>query len=123
MKINIKEENTWKRVLEIEIPKESVENEFESVYKKYQSFSQISGFRPGKAPKDLVKEHYKEQIDKEVLENLLPKAYDEAIQKNNLLPITLPRLSEIEFAQGTPLKFKAEIEIRPEVEPKDYKGL
>lgn len=123
MKVTVTEDKAWKRILEIEVPREIVDGEFESVYQKFQSQAKIPGFRPGKAPIDLVKSRFKEGIEKEVLETLLPKAFDDAVKESKLYPINLPRLKEIEFEKGAALKFKAEVEIRPEIEPKDYKGL
>ncbi|MFH0930543.1 MAG: trigger factor, partial [Candidatus Zixiibacteriota bacterium] len=123
MKVNVTEEKAWKRVLEIEIPVEKIKDEFDSVYLEYQRKAKVPGFRPGKAPLELIKKRYKDTATKDVLENLLPEAYQEAVKQTNLIPLTLPLLKDIEYQEGLPLKFKAQIEIRPEIEPKDYKGL
>lgn len=113
----------WKRTLEIEVPKETVDSEFESTFKKYKDLARIPGFRQGKAPLHLVKLHFKEKIEEEVLKSLVPKAYEDAIKEKNLSPICLPEVKDIQFAEGSVLKFKAEFEIQPEVEPKEYTGL
>ncbi len=123
MKVNVTEEKAWKRVLEIEIPVEKVNGEFDSVYLEYQRKAKIPGFRPGKAPLELIKKRYKDKVTKDVLENLLPEAYQEAVKQTSLIPLTLPLLKDIDFQEGLPIKFKAQIEIRPEIEPKDYQGL
>ena len=119
----VQEGKRWKRTLEIEVPKEMVDEEFEAVYEKYKNLSKIPGFREGKAPMHLVKLRYQKEIEEEILESLVPKAYEDAIKENNLSPISLPLVKEIQFKEGTPLKFKAEIEIKPEVEIKNYTGL
>jgi trigger factor len=113
----------WKRTLEIEVPKETVDEEFASVYKKFQDLSKIPGFRKGKAPMHMVKLRFREKIEEEVLETLVPKAYKDAVKETNLSPICLPVVKDIEFEEGTPLRFKAEFEVQPEVEAKDYLGL
>ncbi len=123
MKVNVTEEKAWKRVLEIEIPVEKVKGEFDTVYLEYQKKARVPGFRPGKAPLELIKKRYKDEVTKDVLENLLPEAYQEAVKQTSLIPLTLPLLKDIEYQEGLPLKFKAHIEIRPEIEPKDYQGL
>ncbi len=121
--VTLQEGKGWKRTLEIEIPKETVDGEFESAYKKYQTLSKIPGFRKGKAPLHMVKLRFKEKINEEVLETLVPKAYEDAVKEANLSPICLPVIKDIQFEEGTPLKFKAEFEIQPQVEAKDYLGL
>ncbi len=121
--VAVRQGKGWKRTLEIEVPKEAVDEEFEAVYQKYKSLSKLPGFRKGKAPLHLVKLRYQKEIEEEVLESLVPKAYEDATKETNLSPICLPEVREIQFKEGTPLKFKAEIEIKPEVEVKDYTDL
>jgi trigger factor len=121
--VDVREGKAWKRTLEIEVPKQTVDEEFEVAYRKYKNLAKVPGFRKGKAPMDLVKRRFKGEIEREVLENLVPKAFEDAVSEADLSPICLPEVKEIEFKEGTPLKFKAEIEVKPEVEVKDYTGL
>jgi len=123
LNVDVREGKGWKRTLEIEVPKEAVDGEFEAAYQKYRNLAKIPGFRKGKAPMDLVKLRYKKEIEEEVLESLVPKAYEDAVKEIDLAPICLPQVKEIEFKEGIPLKFKAEIEVKPEVEVKNYTGL
>ena len=123
LKVSITEEKAWKRILEIEISKEKVDDEFDVLYEKYKTHSKIPGFRKGKAPTDLVKLRFKDAIEKEVVESMVPKAYEDAIKETNLSPISLPVVKDLQFKKGTPLKFKAEIDVKPEIEVKDYKGI
>jgi len=124
LKVSVTKDKAWKRVLEIEVPVEKVKGEFDSVYQEYQKKVRIPGFRKGRAPLEMIKSRYKEKVTKDVLDKLLPQAYEEAVKQNNLTPLTLPVLKEeIDFKEGLPLQFKVLIEVRPEVELKDYKGL
>jgi len=124
LKVNVTKDKAWKRVLEIEIPVEKVRGEFDSVYQEYQRKVRIPGFRKGKAPLEMIKSRYKEEVTKDVLDKLLPEAYQEAVKQTDLNPLTLPVLKEeIDFKEGLPLQFKVLIEVRPEIEVKDYKGL
>lgn len=123
MKVNVTNQDGWKKVLEIELPKTKVEEELDSTYKKYQSKAKIPGFRPGKAPLEVVKSHYKEQIFGDVLESLLVQGYQEALDQTQLRPIGSPVVKDIQFEPGLPLKFTAEVEVQPEITVKDYKGI
>jgi trigger factor len=124
LKVNVTKDKAWKRVVEIEIPVEKVKGEFDSVYQEYQRKVRIPGFRKGKAPLEMIKSRYKEKVTKDVLDKLLPEAYEDAVKQSNLTPLTLPILKEeIDFKEGLPLQFKVLIEIRPEIELKDFKGL
>ena len=121
--VDVREGKAWKRTLEIEVPKETVDEQFEAAYRKYKTQAKIPGFRKGKAPLEMVKRRFKDAVQKDVLETLVPKTYEDALKETGLSPISMPEVKEIDFEEGKPLKFKAEIEVKPEVEVKDYTGL
>jgi trigger factor len=123
LKVSVTEEKAWKRILKIEVSKEKVDDEFHEVYEKYRTHSKIPGFRKGKAPMHLVQLRFKDAMEKEVIESLIPKAYDDAVKETDLSPISLPVVKDLQFQKGMPLKFKAEVDVRPEIEVKDYKGI
>jgi trigger factor len=122
LKINVRNGQAWTRFLEIEVPAEDVTSKFRSVYESYRSKAKISGFRPGKAPMGVVKQRYAGEIKAEVLEELIPEAYQQALTQKKLIPLDNPKLSDVDFGEDKPLKFKAEIEIRPEIKLGKYKG-
>jgi len=121
--VDVHQGKAWKRTLEIEVPKETVDEEFEAAYRKYKNEAKIPGFRKGKAPLEMVKRRFKDAIQKDVLETLVPRTYEDALSETDLSPISMPEVKEIDFEEGKPLKFKAEIEVKPEVDVKDYTGL
>jgi trigger factor len=123
LKVTVTEEKAWRRILEIEVAKEKVDGEFDAVFEKYRAHSKIPGFRKGKAPIDLVNLRFKDVMEKEVVESLVPKAYEDAVKETNLSPISFPVVKDLQFQKGMPLKFKAEIDVKPEIEVKDYKGI
>lgn len=123
MKIQVNKEKDWKRTLEIEIEKERVDSEYEQVFKEIKIKSKIPGFRQGKAPMDLIKSRFKDVATEDVMKNLIPQAYKDALKEANLVPVSDPILKEIELKPGLPLKFKAEIEVLPQIDVKDYRGL
>lgn len=123
MKIQVSKEKDWKRTLEIEIEKERVNSEYEQVFKEIKIKSKIPGFRQGKAPMDLIKSRFKDVATEDVIRNLIPQAYKDALKEANLTPVSDPILKEIELKPGLPLKFKAEIEVLPQIDVKDYRGL
>ena len=122
LKINIMKGQAWTRFLEIEVPAEDVTTKFQSVYESFRSKAKISGFRPGKAPMGIVKQRYAGEIKAEVLEELLSQAYQRALMQEKLIPLHNPKLSDIKFDENEALKFKAEIEIRPEIKLGKHKG-
>jgi len=122
LKYNVVEEPNWKRKLEITIPEEDVSKKFSEVYGALKNEAKIPGFRPGKAPLEIVRQRYSKLAEKEVLETMVPEAYNRAIKETGMFPINDPQFSELKVENGKPIVFTAEFEIRPEFELKKYTG-
>ena len=112
-----------KRSLEIEIPLEEVERARERVTNSLKQRVRLPGFRPGKAPVRMIESRFESEIRKEVLDLLLPEAFRDRVQKDELKIVGTPDVSELHFEPGQPIRFKAEFEVAPEVELANYRGL
>ena len=112
-----------KRSLDIEIPLEEVERARERVTNSLKGRVRLPGFRPGKAPVSMIQSRFESEIRKEVLDLLLPDAFRERVQKEELKVVGTPDVSELHFDPGQPIRFKAEFEVAPEVELGTYHGL
>ena len=81
----------------------------------------IAGFRVGKAPYDMVKAKVGEmKIYEAALEPVVNKTFIEAIKQETLEPVGMPKISITKIAPGSPLEYKAEIALLPEVKLVDY---
>ncbi|RKX19663.1 MAG: trigger factor [Candidatus Zixiibacteriota bacterium] len=123
LKVTVITEPNCKRILKIEVPQEEVGTEFKNCFDLYRTKANISGFRPGKVPINLLKQRFGESIKADVFEKLVANALSNAIKQENLDPISKPKISEVDFDENKPLKFKAEFEVKPEIDLKGYKGL
>jgi len=117
------ETDTCIRELEIEVPAEAVEQELARVTQDFARLARIPGFRPGKAPAQLVRTRFDEEIKNEVLQTLIPAHFEAAAREKNLRPIADPHIDKLDFAPGKPLRFRARFEVLPEIELGRYKGL
>ncbi|MFQ5776879.1 MAG: trigger factor [Terriglobia bacterium] len=117
------EANTCRRELEIEIPAEEVERETQRVTHEFARLARLPGFRPGKAPAQLVRRRFWEDIKGEVLHSLIPTSLENAFRERNLAPVGSPAIAELEFEPAKPLRFKANFEVLPEIILGEYKGL
>jgi trigger factor len=123
MKVDVVEGDLWKRTLNIEIPPENVNSEMEAVVKEYRKRLAIPGFRKGHAPLGLVQAQLGSGLDAEFLQRVVPRAYQEALEKVNLEPVSEPTFEDIKFKRGEALSFKATLEVKPRIEVSGYKGL
>ena len=109
--------------IEIKLEKEWVES-LDAVFKKKNKDVKIDGFRKGKAPRAVVERHVgTERIKQEAIENLMPKAINQAVVDNNLDIIAQPYVTNYNFNIGEDLTVTAKAELRPEVTLGQYKDL
>ena len=115
--------NTCQRELEIEIPAEVVEKETQRVTREFTRLARIPGFRPGKAPAELVRRRFWDDIKSEVLHSLIPSSLQNAFREGNVNPVGNPSIAELQFEPAKPLRFKASFEVLPEFTLGEFKGL
>jgi trigger factor len=111
------------REVEIEIPAAEVSRNFEAVTKRYKKMARIPGFRSGKVPDSLIRGRFAEQIRQDVMEAVLPAHFRTAIEERHLKPVSQPQVTNIEFEDGKPLRFKAAFEVVPEFSIDGYQDL
>jgi trigger factor len=110
-------------LVRVEVDAQKVDDAFETMTKSFQREARLPGFRPGKAPKDMVAKRYETDIADEVKKKLIPDAYRDAIKEQKLHVVGYPDIEEIQFGKGQSLQFAATIETAPEFELPEYKGI
>lgn len=91
-----------------------------------QTKAQIQGFRAGKAPADLVKRNFPAHIQEATIDLVVRSAALKAIEKSKLQAVMTPLLTKADFSslkENTPWSFEISVDVAPEVDPKDYKGI
>jgi trigger factor len=112
-----------KRVLHFEVPRERVEAEIAEIINGIRREVSLPGFRKGKAPVDMVKARFAETAQKEAIEKIVPEAYRQALETESLRPVMPAEISDMVYGKEGPLSFQVAIELHPEVNPAEYKGL
>ncbi|MGA2882500.1 MAG: trigger factor [Bryobacteraceae bacterium] len=112
-----------KHEIEITVPVDDIARETERVVADIQQKAKLPGFRPGKAPASLIRTKFSKQVRDDVLENLLPKYFRQKVEEEHLEVVGRPNVKDVHFHEGEPLRFKAEFEVAPEIELKDYRGV
>jgi len=112
--------NPCKRQLTIEVPKEVVQEEREKIISRYAKMARIPGFRKGKVPASVIRQRFGDEIKSDVVEALVPRYFREEAKKQELVPVSQPRVTDLHFENDEPLKFTAEFEILPEIKLAPY---
>lgn len=123
IRVELEDVTTVKKRLKVEVPARIALKEMDQVAKQYKQQARLPGFRPGKAPVELIKRHFRKSIRSDVLQKLIPDSYQAAIKEKGVEPIGEPSLENLTFEEGKPLVYEANFEIQPEFELPDYRGL
>jgi trigger factor len=116
VEVQVEEMPRWRRRLALRVPREAVDATRKRHVQELARKTRIKGFRPGKAPVDLVEKRYAHAIDHEVLEDLVRAGYEEGVKSAGLDPVTSPEVSDVRWAGDGALEFSAEVDVRPEIE-------
>jgi trigger factor len=112
-----------KREISVEIPAEEVSRETEALVQKYQKVARLPGFRAGHVPPSIIRQRFKEDLKSDVVESLVPRYFRKEAEKQGLVPVSQPRVTDLHIHEGEPLRFKASFEIMPEIKVEGYKEL
>ena len=122
MKTVVTEIGSYKRQVEVEVDAQEVEPYLEKAYQSYQKKIHIDGFRKGKIPLSLIKKRFGEAIQAEVADELVQKFYKKALEEEKLPVVAPGKVQDVSFEAGKPLRFKAEVEVEPDITVTHYKG-
>ena len=123
IKSTLKPISQCKKELEIEVPKDEVQKEFQRILDQFSARAKIQGFRPGKAPKDMVKRIFFSDIKKSLLDFLIPKTLGAELKALNLNPVSTPVIKDLNFEENQPLSLKVYFEVLPDFEVSGYKKI
>ena len=122
MKTEVKKIDQHKRELTVQVEGEIVKEKFDEVYKRINKEAKVPGFRPGNVPRDILEKHYSTVAQQEILKELLPELYNQALKEAGLEPVNLPEISQVNLSKDS-LSFKANLEVKPRIDLKNYKRL
>lgn len=110
--------------LDIEVDVEQVSQALDKAYRKMVKQVNIPGFRKGKTPRPIFERYIgKEALYEEAMESLVPEVYFKAVEDTGIEPIEQPKMEIVQAEDGKPVVLKATVEVKPEVQLGQYKGL
>jgi len=112
-----------RREIAVEIPVEEVNRETASLIQKYQKLARIPGFRRGHVPASIIRQRFSEDLKSDVVEALVPRYFRKEADKQGLIPVSQPQVTDLQLKDNEPLRFKASFEVMPEIKVEGYKEL
>ncbi len=123
MKVTVEELSPSKRALHVELPLDQVAATMETTLREWRRRVQLPGFRKGKVPPEIIQRRFQSDLKEEVLRELIPESYRQAVAQADLTPVSQPRVEDVHFHDGEPLRYRAVVEVKPPVEVRDYRGI
>ncbi len=123
MNVTVENLAPCKKLMRVEIEAQKVDETFQSVTKEFQREVVLPGFRPGKAPAEMVLRKFSKDIEKEVKRKLISESYKQAVEEQKFDVLGYPDIEEIQFSRGQSLLFAATMETAPEFELPAYTGI
>lgn len=123
--VQIQDVGPCRKHLKVTVPRSEIERQFEDSLGTLQRDAQVPGFRPGRAPRQLVVKRFRKQVSDQVKSSLLMAALEQIDEDYQLNPITQPNLDveAISLPDDGPMFFEMEVEVRPDFPIPSYKGL
>ncbi len=115
--------SSTRREIAVEIPVEEVNRETNSLIQKYQKLARIPGFRRGHVPASVIRQRFAEDLKSDVVEALVPRYFRKEADKQGLIPVSQPQVTDLHLKDNEPLRFKASFEVMPEIKVDGYKEL
>lgn len=123
MKVSKKDVSDIKKELEVSLPSVRVSEAFDAAYQKIGQKARLKGFRPGKVPRSVLEQYYKEDAENEVIQHLIRHSYADALQETGIVPVSSPDIKITAFGLDQDFGYSASVETRPSIDVKGYEGL
>lgn len=123
MSFTVEDVSSVRKVLHIEVPAKQVSKSLEKAYQQVKKTAKIKGFRPGKAPRSVLERMYGKDVNADVCSQLIQDSLMEALRETSLNIVGSPRVDPPEIKPGEDYKYDATVDIRPEIEDIEFKGL
>ena len=123
MKVQVEEVSPIERRLSIEVDAAFVTEELNNAYGRLSREVKIAGFRPGKVPRRILEQRFKQDVETDVIRRVEARAFLDAIKEHKVEAVTDPQISSTTLNPNAPYAFTARVEVKPVLAVKDYKGV
>src|SRR5438270_513159 len=123
MKVEVERQPGSVSKLQIELPPEEVQKEWDLIANSFARFAKIPGYRPGKAPRAVIDKRFRKEIQDELTNKLVSKSYHQAVEQEQLRVALVTNIEDIQFGEDKSMRFRATVVTAPEFELTDYKKI
>ncbi|MBU0730989.1 MAG: trigger factor [Proteobacteria bacterium] len=123
MQVTVEDVGSLTKKMKIVLPQDQVTKRLETAYRELGSEVSIPGFRKGKVPRQVLEKGYKQRVQQDLAEKLIQETYFDALAETKLEVVVHPDIRAQSFADDGTFVYEAEVDVRPNIELKNYKGV
>ena len=123
MKVDTKASGACRVKLFVKAEAAETRPDYEEIVNEYARHGRLPGFRPGKAPRPVVENRYRAEIDGDVRNRLIGKFYREALKESKVAAVAVVDVTDVMFSPETGISFVALIDVAPEFKLPKYKKI
>ena len=126
MKIEVEAVSPVEKKVTVEVDPTRVTEELDRAYASLGRRVKLRGFRAGKVPRSVLERNFRDEVERDVMQKLVSAGFDDAVRDQDIKVVAPPRVDLKDTGQlkaDQPFRFTATVEVKPKLEPKDYKGL
>lgn len=123
--VELKDIGPCKKHIKVTVERENIDEALNEQYSKLVKDSNVSGFRPGKAPRKIIERRFRKEVVDQVKTELLFKSLEQLAEEQDVAPLSPPDLdpNKIELPEKGAFIYEFDVEVRPEFDLPNYKGL
>lgn len=122
VKVSVKDLAPCEKVLSVAVSEDLIQEEYHVFFERISKEAKVPGFRPGKAPREVLEAHFRDEAKERVLEKLISRSFREAVGEKQLEFLGRPTIRGVEFSEEK-LTYEAIVEVPPAIKLGKYKGL
>jgi trigger factor len=123
--VEIRDVGPCKKHIKVTVNREDIDARFSEKFSELVSDANVAGFRPGKAPRKVVERRYHKEVGDQVKSEVLLASLQQLAEDHDIAPLSSPNIdpASIDMPRQGPLVYEFEVEVRPQFDLPNYKGL
>jgi trigger factor len=123
--VEIKDVGPCKKHIKVSVHRDMIDKRLGDKFSELVVDSNVAGFRPGKAPRKIIERRFQKEVGNQVKSEILLASLEQLAEDYDIAPLSAPNIDplKIELPPDGPLTYEFEVEVRPQFDLPDYKGL
>jgi trigger factor len=124
-RVELQDVGPCKKHIKVTIERDSIDERLEQKFTELRTEANVSGFRPGKAPRKIIERRFHKDVADQVKNELLFASLEQLAEEHDLAPLAPPNVDpfKLELPETGPFVYEFDVEVRPEFDLPNYRGL